>query len=79
MRRLVIMVAAIVLVDTMFYAAIAPLLPYYSHKFDLSKSAAGILAGAYAAGTLVGSIPGGWLTARLGVRRTVIYGLSLMI
>jgi MFS family permease len=79
MRRLVIMVAAIVLVDTMFYAAIAPLLPYYSHRFDLSKSAAGVLAGAYAAGTLLGSIPGGWLTARLGVRRTVLIGLSMMI
>ncbi|HEY7631191.1 MAG TPA: MFS transporter [Thermoleophilaceae bacterium] len=79
MRRLRLLVGAIVLVDTMFYAAIAPLLPYYSHRFELSKSAAGVLAGAYAAGTLIGSIPGGWLTARLGVRRTVLIGLSMMI
>jgi len=73
------MVAAIVLVDTMFYAATAPLLPYYSHHFHLSKSAAGVLAGAYAAGTLIGSIPAGWLAARIGVRKAVLTGLSMMI
>ena len=53
MRRLVVLVAAIVLVDTMFYGAITPLLPYYSHHFDLSKSSAGLLAASYAAGTLL--------------------------
>jgi MFS family permease len=73
------MVAAIVLVDTMFYAAIAPLLPYYSHHFHLAKSAAGVLAAAYAAGTLIGSLPAGWLAARIGVRRAVLTGLSMMI
>jgi MFS family permease len=79
MRRLVVMVAAIVLVDTMFYAAIVPLLPYYSHRFDLSKSAAGVLAASYAAGTLLGSIPSGWLAARIGVRPTILTGLAMMI
>ncbi len=73
------MVAAIVLVDTMFYAAIAPLLPYYKHHFDLSKSAAGVLAAAYAAGTLMGSLPAGWLAVRAGVRPTVLAGLAMMI
>jgi MFS family permease len=79
MRRLVLLVAAIVLVDTMFYAAITPLLPYYSHHFHLSKSSAGLLAGAYPAGTLIAALPGGWLAARIGVRRTVLVGLALMI
>lgn len=73
------MVAAIVLVDTMFYAAIAPLLPYYSHHFGLSKSGAGALAAAYAAGTLIGSLPAGWLAARIGVRKAVLTGLSMMV
>jgi MFS family permease len=79
MRRLVTMVAAIVLVDTMFYAATAPLLPYYSHHFHLSKSSAGVLAASYAAGTLVGSLPAGWLSARIGVRKAILTGLSMMI
>jgi MFS family permease len=79
MRRLLAMVAAIVLVDTMFYAAIAPLLPYYAHHFHLAKAQAGVLAGSYAAGTLVGSIPAGWMAARVGVRATIVAGLGLLI
>ncbi len=73
------MVAAIVLVDTMFYAAIAPLLPYYAHHFHLAKAQAGVLAASYAAGTLLGSIPAGWMAARVGVRATILTGLGLMI
>ena len=59
MRRLTLLVSAVVLVDTMFYAAITPLLPRLSDEFGLGKDAAGLLAGAYAAGALVGSLPGG--------------------
>ena len=78
MRRLFWLVASIVLVDTMFYAAITPLLPEYAGELGLSKSAAGVLSASYAAGTLLGSLPGGWLAARLGVKPTVLVGLALM-
>ena len=78
MRRLVLLVGAIVLVDTMFYAAITPLLPKLADDLDLGKNAAGVLTGAYAAGTLLGSLPAGWLIARTGVRPTVLVGLTLM-
>jgi MFS family permease len=77
-RRLLLLASAIVFVDTMFYAAITPLLPDLTREFGLSKSAAGIVTGSYAAGTLAGALPGGWLAARLGVRPTVLIGLGMM-
>jgi MFS family permease len=78
MRRLLSLAAVVVLVDTMFYAAITPLLPHYASDLDLSKAAAGVLTAAYAAGTLLGSFPGGWLAARYGPKRATITGLVLM-
>jgi MFS family permease len=75
-RRLLLLVGAIVLVDTMFFAAITPLLPYYSDRLDLTKAEAGVLAAAYPAGTLLAGLPAGWLAARAGVKPTVLVGLG---
>jgi predicted MFS family arabinose efflux permease len=78
MRRLVVMVGSIILVDTLFYAALAPILPRLSHEFGLSKSQAGLLVAAYAAGSLLGSVPAGWLVARFGARDVLVGGLLTM-
>jgi MFS family permease len=78
MRRLQLLVSAIVFVDTAFFAAITPLLPTYVDEFGLSKSGAGVLAAAYPAGTLLGSLPGGWFAARVGVRPAVLLGLVML-
>src|SRR5215471_4352743 len=78
MRRLLILVCAIVAVDTMLYAALTPLLPHFADTLHLSKTGAGVLVAAYAAGALVGGIPGGAAAARLGARRAVLVGLTLM-
>ena len=72
LRRLLFLASSIVFLDTVFFAAIVPLLPTYAAEFDLSKTGAGILAAAYPAGTFLGALPGGWLTARIGVRPTVV-------
>ena len=78
MRRLLLLVSVLVCVDTMLYAALTPLLPHFAHEFGLSKAQAGVLVAAYAAGALVGGIPGGWATVKIGSRRAVLVGLVLM-
>ena len=78
LRVLFIVASAVVFVDTMFYAAVAPLLPALTHDLHLSKASAGVLTASYALGTLVGSIPGGMLASRAGPRVTVYAGLFLL-
>lgn len=78
MRRLLLLVGAIVFVDTMFFAALTPLLPEFADRLGLSKTEAGVLAGAYAAGAFAGGIPSGLAAARLGVRPTLLMGLAGM-
>lgn len=64
--------------DTVFYAALAPLVPHFEEEFGLSKSAVGIISGAYGAGVLAGSAPGGYLASRLGVKAAALGGLALL-
>jgi MFS family permease len=78
MRRLVILVAALVAVETMLFAALTPLLPHFADEFGFSKTRVGMLVAAYAAGALVGGLPGGVAAARMGGRTAVLVGLALM-
>ena len=77
-RPLLLLVAVLVFVDTMLYAALTPLLPHFAHELDLSKTRAGALVAAYAAGALIGGLPGGFAAVRLGARRAVLVGLTAM-
>ena len=78
MRRILLLAGAIVLVDTLFFAALTPLLPHYANRLGLGKAGAGLLAAAYPLGALVGSIPSGIVAARLGVKPTVLVGLTVV-
>jgi MFS family permease len=77
-RRLLVLCGSIVVVDTMFFAALTPLLPEYAERFDLSKAGAGLLQAAYPLGVLVGGIPSGYAAARFGVKRTAFAALLLI-
>ncbi|MFL5925853.1 MAG: MFS transporter [Gaiellaceae bacterium] len=78
MRALLLLTSAIVLVDTLFFAALTPLLPHYAESLGLGKTGAGVLAAAYPAGTFLGAVPSGLVASRVGSKPTVIVGLSLV-
>jgi predicted MFS family arabinose efflux permease len=77
-RRLPIFAAALVLIDSMLFAALTPLLPHLLREFGISKTAAGFLVAAYAGGALAGGILGGFAATHAGPRRAVLFGLALM-
>jgi predicted MFS family arabinose efflux permease len=68
MRRLLVIASTMILFDVAFYSAIAPLLPDYVSELGMSKTAAGVLSAAYAAGTLLASLPAGFTATRAGAR-----------
>ncbi|HEV3478953.1 MAG TPA: MFS transporter [Gaiellaceae bacterium] len=78
MRKLLLLVGAIVFVDTMFFVALTPLLPEYAEEFGLSKAGAGVLSAAYPAGALLGGVPSGLAAARIGARPTAVAGLVVI-
>jgi MFS family permease len=75
---LLVLASAMIFFDVAFFAAIAPLLPQYVEDLGLTKAEAGVLSAAYAAGTLLFSLPAGFIASRVGPRRTVISGLLLL-
>lgn len=78
MRRLLLLSSAVVFFDTLFFAALTPLLPHFAHTLGLGKTGAGVLAAAYPAGAFVGAIPSGILAARVGLKPTVVAGLAIV-
>jgi MFS family permease len=73
-----LLTSAVVFVDTLFFAALTPLLPHYAQSLGLDKTGAGVLSAAYPAGAFFGAIPSGLVAGRLGVKPTTIVGLTLV-
>ncbi len=73
----VVLIRTLLLFESILYAAVTPVLPHYQHEFAASKPAVGLLAASYAAGMLPGTLIGGWISTRAGVRRTTVVGLLL--
>jgi predicted MFS family arabinose efflux permease len=65
-------------VEASLYSVMAPLIPHYKHELGLTKSQAGVLVGSYALGTLISSLPAAVVATRVGVKRTLLFGLLLL-
>lgn len=72
---LVSLVAMLLAFESSLYSAVTPVLPHYAHTLHASKPALGLLSAAYPAGLIPGSLLGGWIATRIGVRRTTVAGL----
>lgn len=66
------------LVDTIFFSALTPLVPYYARETGLGAGGVGVLVAAYPAGTLLGALPSGVFFDRFGARRTLLLAMLLM-
>lgn len=72
---LISVVRILLLFESSLYSAVTPVLPHYARVLGAGKPAVGVLAAAYSAGLIPGSLLGGWLANRAGVRRTTLTGL----
>ena len=69
---------AVAILDSIFIAALAPLLPYYSDLLDIGSGLAGVLSASYGVGLLLGALPAGIVSARLGERRVLALALGIL-
>ena len=76
-RRTVALCGAVVLVDTLFYAVLSPLLSSYEADAGLTSAQVGLLVAAYPLGTILGAVPAGLLASRRGPRAAVVLGVSI--
>jgi MFS family permease len=73
---LVALIGTLLAFEASLFSVLTPILPYYARTLGASKPAIGVLTGAYTAGLIPGSVLGGWMAARAGVRRTTFAGLA---
>ena len=78
MRRQPRVLYGVVFLDALLMFAIVPLLPAYVHDLHLTKTEVGLVVGIYSGAVLVGSLPVGYLAARVGARGLTIFGVGLL-
>jgi MFS family permease len=71
-RRLLILMYALIFVDEMALLSLVPLVPSYRDALELSGFESGLLLAAASLAIVIGSIPGGLAGDRLGSRRVTL-------
>jgi MFS transporter, DHA1 family, solute carrier family 18 (vesicular amine transporter), member 1/2 len=75
-RRLLLLISALMFLELFFFAVLSPLLPQLKLELGLSTSQTGVLVAMYAFGALVGGIPAVVIAVRVGVRTTALASLT---
>ena len=79
MRRMFVLMYALVFLDEIALLGLVPLLPGYTRAYDLSTTAAGALLSAAPLAIVIASIPAGRLSDRLGSRRVTLAAGVLIV
>jgi MFS family permease len=79
MRRMFVLMYALVFLDEIALLGLVPLLPGYTRAYDLSTASAGALLAAAPLAIVVASIPAGRLSDRLGSRRVTLAAGVLIV
>jgi DHA1 family quinolone resistance protein-like MFS transporter len=77
MRRLVVLISAVLFLEMLFMAVLSPLLPGLRHELGLSTAQAGVLTAMYAAGAMAGAVVSILVALRVGPKRTMLISLVL--
>jgi predicted MFS family arabinose efflux permease len=77
-QRVFAYLLAALLVETMFFVVLSPLLPLYARELHLTRLEAGVMSAAYSIGYGFASVPAGALVGLVGQRRVSIGGLALV-
>ncbi len=75
---LLALVSALLFTDSLGYGLLVPLLPRYSQELGVSDLGLGFLFAAYAIAGLLGVVPLGWLSDRLGRKPFILFGMFAM-
>ena len=59
--------------------AIIPIIPVIASNLGADLAAAGLIAGMIMVGRLIGDIPSGWITSKIGERMAMIYAALLSV
>jgi predicted MFS family arabinose efflux permease len=66
------------LVETLFFVVLSPLLPVYARELHLGRTGAGLLSASYSIGYGLAAIPAGALVSVVGARAVSLGGLGLI-
>jgi MFS family permease len=77
-RRLTVLVSALLFVEAIFFSVLTPLLPSLRLEFAVSTFELGLLVAAFGLGAIIAAVPSAIIAARVGVKPTAVAGVLIL-